>query len=395
MKYTIKITTPEGAINTHYYYRRAEAIKDINKIYFSNFQIATIHNLFRKTSKNKIFNNIEIIKELKKNVNEPKKKILYILKKEIKNFNKDNLKKIYLSLVYMENKLKLKNPDIKDETIKQYINYYINVSKLLKKNPKTRWLFNVAPMTVFNTLKENYANSSLSPILTSLIKILYSNNSEEIAKKYIELKKSIPIKELNIKTDKQIKNWISKEEVLKLLEELKKIIIINPSFLNFRKYLILLILTKTPLRNDLAGVLMVDKLKDTKDNKNNYYVKDDGLLILNHYKTSKRYGQKKIPFNKEVQKVILDFHKLFNNKYLISNENGEELTPSAMSKLLIRLFKKRFNKNIGTQMLRHIMLDNKDNKEFIKKKKEFIKNNKNISDEMGHNLSTHENYILL
>ena len=391
MKFTIKITTPEGKINTHQYYRQNEAVEDINKIYFSNYPIATVQNLFRKNSKHKIFNNFELISELTKKENRK----IFPLNKEIKKFNKDNLKKIYLDLIYMENKLKKDNPNITDYTIKQYIKYYINVSKILKKSPTTRWLMTTKPEDVFKTLKENYENSSMSPIITSLIKILYASNEEKLAKEYIELKKTIPIKALNTKTEKQKKNWISKDEVFKLLDELKEKVKIKPSFVNYRQYLILLIITKTPLRNDLAGVLMVDKIKDTKDIKNNYYVKDDGLLILNHYKTAKSYGQKKIPFNKEVQDTILDFHKLFNNKYLISNENGEELTPSAMSKLLIRLFKKRFNKNIGTQMLRHIMLDNEDNKEFIKMKKQFIKNNKNISNDMGHNLKQHENYILL
>ena len=46
-------------------------------------------------------------------------------------------------------------------------------------------------------------------------------------------------------------------------------------------------------------------------------------------------------------------------------------------------------------MLRHILLDNEDNKKFIMAKKEFIKNNMEVSDNMGHNITTHANYVLL
>ena len=319
-----------------------------------------------------------------------------LVKEEIINFSKDSLNKINIDIIYMENKLRKDNPDLTDYTIKEYVRFYLNASKILKKSPTSRWLFKSNPNEVYDKLKEHYSDSSLSSIITSLVKILYSYGDEKKAKEYLVIKKTIPVKEVNSKSDKQKQNWISKDEVFKFLNELKDAVKDKPSFINYRQYLILLIHTKTPLRNDLAGILMVNKDSQTKDKDKNYYIKSTGTLVLNKYKTSKTYGQKKIPFSKEVQDVIKDFHDKFKgHKYLLPNENGGELTPSAISKLMIRLFKKRFSKNIGTTMLRHILLDNEDNKKFIMAKKEFIKNNMEVSDNMGHNITTHANYVLL
>ena len=385
MKFVIKILWANGKTDIRY----SDTLNDLR----TDMQYLDIINKTDSHKDNKLVSLVvESIDSIKKITPRP----VIPVKEEIINFSKDSLNKINIDIIYMENKLRKDNPDITDYTIKEYIRFYLNASKILKKSPTSRWLFKSNPNEVYDKLKEHYADSSLSSIITSLMKILYSYGNDEKAKEYLAIKKKIPVKEANSKSEKQKQNWISKEEVFKFLNELKDTVKEKPSFINYRQYLILLIHTKTPLRNDLAGILMVNKESQTKDKDKNYYIKSTGTLILNKYKTSKTYGQKKIPFSKEVQEVIKDFHNKFKgHKYLLPNENGGELTPSAISKLMIRLFKKKYKKNIGTTMLRHILLDNEDNKNFIKAKKEFIKNNMEISDTMGHDITTHANYVLL
>ena len=366
-----------------------DTIKFINENFFSGIPIINYHNLFFTKYKSK-YDKFFFVKKVSKDFSINRD--LPFLTELIK-YDKMKMKKINVDINYMENKLKKDNPTLEQSTIKLYLTHYINVSKLLEKKPNSRWLMNSDPNKILIELKKHYSPSTLSPILTALFKILYAYGEDKLAEKYVKIKQSLPKKKENTKTQRQKDNWITKKEVEEFVKKLEKKAKESGNEIDYRQYLTLLIMFHHPLRNDLAGLLLTNK--DLGKDKN-YYNYKTGTITLNKYKTSKTYGQKKIKLNKEVKKDVNEYLSAndFKQKYLIQNNKGEELTNSALSKMLIRLFEKEFKKKIGSQMLRHILLDNETNNNFIKSKKKFETENEKLIDTMGHNTQQHSKYIL-
>ena len=71
------------------------------------------------------------------------------------------------------------------------------------------------------------------------------------------------------------------------------------------------------LRDDFV-LKIVPTLKDASDVKENYIVinkKDESTLIINHYKTSKKYGQIKVKLSNDVSRLIRNYRQDENIKY--------------------------------------------------------------------------------
>eukprot|EP01050_Picozoa_sp_SAG11_P061662 SAG11_NODE_41141_length_197_cov_92.795918_1_plen_65_part_11 len=63
------------------------------------------------------------------------------------------------------------------------------------------------------------------------------------------------------------------------------------------------------------------------------------LLILNEYKTSKRYGEKKIEVNSEVAQVIRTYLNHHNTGYLLNQPNNytEPMTTNGVTRALQKI----------------------------------------------------------
>ena len=92
----------------------------------------------------------------------------------------------------------------------------------------------------------------------------------------------------------------------------------------YQDYLLALLYSKYPLRNDFAGVRVIGKkaynalsLADKTDT--NYLVKhktNKYFFVLNEYKTSKKYGEKKIEIDEEVLKPLRRFRTQMSRERL-------------------------------------------------------------------------------
>ena len=159
-------------------------------------------------------------------------------------------------------------------------------------------------------------------------------------------------------------------------------------------YTIFSFLIKYPLRLDLAGMKYISKTQynglsegDKKDG--NYLVhnkKGTQFLeaILNEYKTSKKYGEKKIRIDKDIEKVLRMYIKSTGKQFgdvLFVSSTGNPLSRNALSQLLIKTTKKYLNKSISTTMMRKIVVSSVIPKEVLDKQKE-------LADVMGHDVAT-------
>jgi hypothetical protein len=208
--------------------------------------------------------------------------------------------------------------------------------------------------------------------LKNIVRDVYLKELKMLSDNYLKLR------EKNVKNEKEEKNWVDYEELkdycIQLLSES-----VNQDALMIASYILM-----PPVRNDWCSV----KIKNYDKEKDNFIILNENKLILNHYKTSKKYG--KIDF------LLPKTYLTYLNTYLTSIDNDQEFLfttktnkeqfkKNNFSKKLVRLFKKRFpNKNINIQLLRKIFSSQVE--------KQSLESVRKISQVMGHSLVEHLRY---
>ena len=107
------------------------------------------------------------------------------------------------------------------------------------------------------------------------------------------------------------------------------------------------------MRNDYAKMKVSDKeLKDE-----NYINLKTKQIVLNKYKTSKTYGEKKIDIPPKIFTLINRWYKLNNSDYLLINiRDKNAMTNNGLTKYLNKIFKP---KKVSTTILRKLYLSEK------------------------------------
>lgn len=143
------------------------------------------------------------------------------------------------------------------------------------------------------------------------------------------------------------------------------------------------------MRNDIAGMEAIskrqyNKLTEEEKKAKNYLVVEKGkmMMILNKYKTSKKYEENKIDVPKDLEKLLRLYIRINGMGKLFTTSTGNELSRNALSQLLLKTSQKYMGKNISTTMLRKIYLSSKyaDVKEEMKKDAKI----------MGHSVATQQ-----
>ena len=148
-----------------------------------------------------------------------------------------------------------------------------------------------------------------------------------------------------------------------------------------------------PLRNDLNHTKIITKtqynrLKPEDKEEHNYLVRhktNKYFLVLNEYKTSKKYGAKKIEIHEDVLKQLRRWLRHSNSGYLLITPKGDPMTANGISKALARIGRKMRGKPLGTSLLRHSYLSHK----YADVDAEKVKD----AHVMGHSLSTQADYV--
>ena len=153
-------------------------------------------------------------------------------------------------------------------------------------------------------------------------------------------------------------------------------------------YVIYSLLVRLPIRNDMAGMELItktqyNKLSDDQKKNTNYLVKEKSsmFMVLNEYKTSAKYGEKKIDVPKDLEKIFRMYIKITKKQpgeVLFVSSTGKAISRNAMSQLLLKTSKKRMGKAISTTLMRKAVVSDK----FGEMKKE----QKELADIMGHSV---------
>jgi integrase len=305
----------------------------------------------------------------------------------------------------MSEKIQKSRPNLKANSIKQYETH---LNKLKKLFDSDNFDFLSDPKKVMNKLEDKHYTSQRNTLNAVIILLMALNLDEkynDLIDSYQKIRDGLNDKYLEDQqsgkiSDKQKNNFAELSEIMSMIDTMKKEIVKqnlkNKETLTGKEkellmvYTIFSFLVKYPLRNDLAGMKYISKTnynKLTEDNKkeNNYLVKNKNklMMILNQYKTSKKYGEKIIELNPEISKVLRMYIKLTDKKVgevLFTNSKGNPITRNGISQLLLKTSKKYLDKNISTTMMRKIVVSDK----FADIKEE----QKELADVMGHDVGT-------
>ena len=256
---------------------------------------------------------------------------------------------------------------------------------------------------------EPYAESTKKSLLASLTSVLsldkdkagYKKTYKFYHDKMMEKVKIAKAEDTTVANEKQTENWLTWEEVLKKLAELKEAstvfqnekVINNEQFHTLLSYTILSLYTEVPPRRnqdylnmDVYRALKKDNLADLDKNKN-YLIVLKGVpteFIFNVYKTAKTYGQQKVAVPPTLREVLLMYLKRVGGKAkeapLLRNPDLSILT---QANAITRILNKVFGKKVGSSMLRHIYLSSKYD----------IKEMTDDATGMGHSLSEQKEYL--
>jgi len=249
--------------------------------------------------------------------------------------------------------LKDKRPNLSDKSI----NTYASVLKTIMKNMKfdtVKQLDNDKKVLEYLAeMKPNTRKTRLSALFVLTENEAYKKNMLEDVNAYNNSMKS------QTKNDKETENWITKDELFEIYNNLKKDTNVlfrkknkNMSDLqDIQAFVMLSLFVLLPPRRALDySEMKIKNIDKTKDN----YIKGNNL-IFNIYKTSKQKGQQIIEVPKQLKSILNKWVKINTTDYLLFDNKGGKLTSVKIN----QRFKKLFGKNFSVNMFRKLFLSTK------------------------------------
>lgn len=284
-------------------------------------------------------------------------------------------------------------PQAKESTIKMYVS---NLNKLMKIFEADNLKFLNDAEKVKEKLQDKHFTTQRNYYNSIIVYLMSKEKNQKLIDKYNEVrdelnKKYVDQQQSGVISEKQKNNFIELNELKNMIEQIKKDLdipklkkkeISSKEYKLLQIYVILEILVRIPMRNDLSNLLKItrreyNKLSDKEKKENNYLVIDKTKMefIMNDYKTSKKYKEKVINVPKDLEKII--------RMYIRKNGDSKNLFPmsrNAMSQALIKTSKKYLDKSISTTMIRKIVAS--DLLKDVKKKEQ------ELSKKMGTDIDT-------
>ena len=313
--------------------------------------------------------------------------------------------------IEIEKLLRENKPEITESTLSAYV---LNLQKLHDRLHGTKEFSDIEWLKqsddVLTSLDQhcssyltvrNYLNSVIVALLNredfATVIEQYQAKRDTLNDKYNEIQAT---KE---PTEKQQLNWVSVDEIEELIEEYNaqikrlkgKSALTAKDRIAYQDRFMLQFWLHYPLRNDLNNTRVISRRAfnalDRNERESSNFVIQGKVpeLSIGNYKTRKKYGVKKIPIeDKSVLKAMRQWLDVSPNPdYILINVNQKTPMSSLhITQNLNRIFKKNFNKSVGSTLLRHIVLTEKFGQQ--------LQEMEDMADVCGHEVSTaHKVYI--
>ena len=290
-----------------------------------------------------------------------------------------------ISQVLISDLIKEKRPNLNEKSIKTYTSILKTISKDLGlKNVKD---FNKTKQ-ILEYLKD--MPGSVRKTRLSALLVITGNNEfkEQMLKDINNYNKD---KKNGNKNEKETEAWMTKEEIKKIFNNLKKRASVNykkgdlkmKELQEIQDFVMIALFTLIPPRRSLDFTELKIKNIDTeKDN----FIKNK-TMVFNIYKTSKTKGQDKIEIPKELKLILNKWLRVNPTEYLLFDSKGNKLSSVKVN----QRFHKIMNKpNFSVNMFRKVFLTDKY-KDTVKKMNELEED----LEEMGSSTKQVQHYVKL
>ena len=303
----------------------------------------------------------------------------------------------------LQDKIKEAHPKLSLNTINNYINNWKRIETHLKdqftKNLESGGEWNGAESS-YKVIKEFIMAKPLATRHQYFwsMKTVNSNILNDKLKSWMDSQIESGKKELKdyyaeqTKSKRESENWATVKELQKYNKKQRTVALHTQSKKDLRNWLltslyVLDVENHPPMRVDY-NMEIKHGLAELDPNKNYLVIvnRSKKEFVFGDYKTVKAYGVKRVPLSKKMNAMINIYLKHHpDNKYLIQDRWGENITKDALQKSIVRAFKGT-GKNIGVSMLRHILISEKvDTGDKLKDKSD-------VAEKMGHSVATQEIY---
>ena len=249
--------------------------------------------------------------------------------------------------------LKQKRPNLSDKSINTYASVLKTIMKNLEFDDVKQLDNDKKVLEYLKEMKPNTRKTRLSALFVLTENEAYKKHMLEDVNAYNNSMKS------QVKNDKEIENWITKDELFEIYNVLKK-----DTNVLFRKknktmtdlqdiqsFVMLSLFVLLPPRRALD----YSEMKITNiDKKSDNYIKGNNL-VFNIYKTSKQKGQQVLAIPKELKSILNKWIKNNTTDYLLFDNKGNKLTSVKIN----QRFKKLFGKSFSVNMFRKLYLSDK------------------------------------
>ena len=249
--------------------------------------------------------------------------------------------------------LKQKRPNLSDKSINTYASVLKTIMKNLEFDDVKQLDNDKKVLEYLKEMKPNTRKTRLSALFVLTENEAYKKHMLEDVNAYNNSMKS------QVKNDKEIENWITKDELFEIYNTLKK-----DTNVLFRKknktmtdlqdiqsFVMLSLFVLLPPRRALD----YSEMKITNiDKANDNYIKGNNL-VFNIYKTSKQKGQQVLAIPKELKSILNKWVKINDTDYLLFDNKGNKLTSVKIN----QRFKKLFGKSFSVNMFRKLYLSDK------------------------------------
>ena len=297
----------------------------------------------------------------------------------------------------IKNQIKNFKPNLSESSLNLYI---AKLKRFMQNGKFDIKIFNNID-AIFTHLDEYPNISTRKSILTAIVVALQAQPkpNKKLIEKYQESMMTYLNQENTVafkqeKTDKQKDKWIEMNDFVETINKaqqeikeqkiMKKKELDNCEYQLLQDYIILRLYHEYPLRNDVGSLHVIDDEKKIEENKNYLVVGDkEYKIILQQYKTFKRYGKKEYTLDKNLQRLVKKLLKHNDSGFLLLNKNRKsKMTRNNLTLHLNRIFMKYTGKKIGSSMLRHIQSSelNKDRISLVEQQKQI----KNVEDKFLH-----------
>jgi integrase len=288
----------------------------------------------------------------------------------------------------------IRGADISDKTKESYINAIKAVQKLMTtssgKTPPLSWIV-CNPVPVIKKMNVVYTNVRTKKTMLSAIKALFKHvrglkeKSPECYAKWDGAYRKVETVAMDQMlsgepTAREKQNWVPWEEVRAM-----EIALADSQYGSFDHLLLAMYCLIEPLRQNFGDVKLCKK--DLGCDDKNFLILPKGVLVLNKYKTARRYGRYERELPGPLMDIIHESLRQYPREHLfVGSDGGPYTSQNGFTQFSNKTLRRIFGKRFTVSMMRHSFISGLDfNREVPASLFEKAKN-------MAHSLTTQQMY---